>query len=508
MLISRRARDVLRSPKRLWAAGRRAWHLAANGEALATWRRLRPRGPTAQEYRDFLARVPAATFPLARPRCVAWLGDVTPDPDLARGDALDPDASFVLLVDRPIAASSQLVAALSSAMTAIPEAVAAYCDHDHLDAQGMRERPVLKSCWDPMQVSSADYCGAVLAVRADAWKRVEAHARSIADVLAALAHSGERNIAHVPGVFYHLGSEPMPFQQGAQDPVQADTWIVVPTKDRVELLARCLQSIPARIDDCAVGVVLVDNGTTQAGFDALCEDTRSRLALRVVRAPGAFNFSRLCNAGAAEAADGVLVFLNNDAFFPSAGDLRELVATASRTGIGAVGPRLEYENGRMQSAGVLVGVNRVATSALAGYERDDPVVAAWCASPRRVRAVMGACLAVKKSRLEEVHGFDEDFAVALNDVDLCLRLESAGYANVFTPHARAIHVEGASRGFELTSEERRALDDAESRFLSRWAPLLDEVDPAHHPWLARSGNPFAFARHPSASAPRLGWPAC
>ena len=95
----------------------------------------------------------------------------------------------------------------------------------------------------------------------------------------------------------------------------------------------------------------------------------------------------------------------------------------------------------MQSAGVLVGVNRVATSALAGYERDDPAVAAWCASPRRVRAVMGACMAVAKSRFLEVHGFDESFAVALNDVDLCLRLESAGHANVFTPRARVVHVE-------------------------------------------------------------------
>jgi GT2 family glycosyltransferase len=266
--------------------------------------------------------------------------------------------------------------------------------------------------------------------------------------------------------------------------------------------------VPAGVGERAVGIVLVDNGTTEPGFDALCDEVGTRMPLRIVRAPGPFNFSRLCNAGAAAAGDGVLVFLNNDAFFPRADDLHELAALAAQPGAGAVGPRLAYENGRVQSAGVFIGVNRIATSALAGFEHDDPAVAAWCASPRRVRAVMGACLAVAKSRFDEVGGFDEAFPTALNDVDLCLRIDAAGYANVFTPRANAIHVEGASRGFEVTAQERRALDDAEERFRARWAPLADAVDPAHHPWLSRIGNPFAFARHPGPCAPRLGWPAC
>jgi GT2 family glycosyltransferase len=507
MLISRRARDVLRSPGRLWAAGRRAWHVAASGEALATWRRLRPRGPTAQEYRDFLLRVPATDPGAARPRQVVRLGEAAADAQ-AGADALDARARFVVIVDRPTVAASQAVAALSSAMTAMPGAVAAYCDHDHFDTQGRRERPVLQSCWDPLQVRSAEYCGAALAVREDAWKRLEARVDGVADALAALAEARERNVAHVPGVFYHLQRELPHLPPLPDDRSSMDAWIIIPTKDRVDLLARCVQSIPAQLGDRRVGVVLVDNGTTEAGFDALCDGIRTRMQLRVVRAPGAFNFSRLCNAGAAQAGDGVLVFLNNDAYFPDATDLWEIVATASQPGFGAVAPRLDYENGRVQSAGVLVGVNRVATSALAGYDPGDPTVAAWCASPRRVRAVMGACLAVSATRFAEVRGFDEELAVALNDVDLGLRLEAAGYVNAFTPRARAVHVEGASRGFEVTPDERRVLDEAESLFRARWPQLLDAVDPAHHPWLSRTGNPFAFARDPVASAPRLGWPAC
>jgi GT2 family glycosyltransferase len=152
-----------------------------------------------------------------------------------------------------------------------------------------------------------------------------------------------------------------------------------------------------------------------------------------------------------------------------------------------------------------VGVNRTATSAFAGFAPDDPAAVAWAQSRRRVSAVMGACLAVERRKFTAVGGFDERFAVSHNEVDLCLRLERAGFANVVTPHSRVLHVEGASRGFEVEPAERARLAEEEQLFRERWKERIAATDPAHHPWLAREGNPFAFASGRIDAPPRLGW---
>jgi GT2 family glycosyltransferase len=221
--------------------------------------------------------------------------------------------------------------------------------------------------------------------------------------------------------------------------------------------------------------------------------------------PGEFNFPRLCNAGVAAAKGRVVVLLNNDTDAPEEDWLDELVSLAIRRGIGAVGPLMMYPNGFVQSAGVLLGVNRSATSALAGFDPDDAVARAWCASRRRVSAVVGACLAVERGKYFGVGGFDERFAVSHNEVDFCLRLEAAGFSNLFTPFASIVHEEGATRGFELMPVERERLASEEALFRARWGSLMGEIDPAHHPCLAREGNPVALAATVSDLRPRAGW---
>jgi GT2 family glycosyltransferase len=278
----------------------------------------------------------------------------------------------------------------------------------------------------------------------------------------------------------------------------------MPIRDRPELLTRSVDALlgagfPAKAD-----LIVVDNGSADPATAQLLQDLHKRLAVTVVRSPGPFNFPMLCNAGVARARGRIVVLLNNDTAVTE-GWLDELSALALRPRIGAVGPLLLYPDGRIQSAGVLGGVNRTATSAMEGFDRDDATARAWCASRRRITAVVGACLAVEREKYLSVGGMDERFAVSHNEVDFCLRLEATGLANVFTPFACVVHDEGATRGFELTTDEREQLMREEELFRTRWGERLAEVDPAHHPAFARDGSGFLLPPLACEAGPRAGW---
>lgn len=521
MQLTRRLSDALRSPRRLWSAGMRAMQLVVQGEVRSTWMRLHPRGPDAREYRAFL-RQSTNSLPESAaadgPGQVIWGAGFAPSEGL-RAHMRSPSAAaadkssrpWTMMISEEIVPMPGMIPRFAATMAQFPAALAAYSDHDHLDAHGQRERPVLKSRWDPEQLAERNYCGPVVAIRREAWQRLAQASTDVALVMRALAASGEGLVVHIPEVLYHVRADPRTYRrltdpglQPALSPTER-VFVIIPTRDRVALLMRCVESIPREVGGSGVDLVLVDNGTTEPGFRDFCSRLRSERTVTIVDRPESFNFSRLCNAGACSAGEGVLIFLNNDAYFADVQDFAEIVGLARRPHIGAVGPRLEYEDGRVQSAGVFVGVNRVVTSALAGFQPDDAVVRAWCSSRRRVSAVMGACLAIEHDKFRRVNGFDEAFAMALNEVDLCLRLEACGYANVFTPHSRVVHIEGATRGYELTRSERSQLAEEERRFRERWTCIVREVDPAHHPWLSRSGNPFAFAPVMPPTRPRIGW---
>jgi GT2 family glycosyltransferase len=546
--MASRLRDATRSPQRLWWFGVRVVKLALRGELPAMLSRLNAASPDAAAYRSWLAAhdEPIVATPAAAPwrevrvdladeavraRVAARLAESLP--------AAQPNADAVLLVGADVVPEACLAGRLAAGLAACPEAVAAFADHDHLDAQGRRERPVLASAWDAEQAFERNPCGPLLLLRDGHALAASARAtagEAISAAVAELAATPAVRVLHVPGVLCHVidglqdvsadwrsrharrGVEAARRRGAAAEfdpaatpvvsfrvPPGTTLAVIIPVRDHAELLRSCVASLPVALDDRAVEVVVVDNGSTDPEVAALCVELGRSRPLRVVAQPAPFNFAALCNAGAAQATGDVLLFLNNDARFASHEGVAELVALAARPWAGAAGPWLDYEDGRVQSAGVLVGVNRTATSALAGFAPDDPAAVAWAQSRRRVSAVMGACLAVERRKFTAVGGFDERFAVSHNEVDLCLRLERAGFANVVTPHSRVLHVEGASRGFEVEPAERARLAEEEQLFRERWKERIAATDPAHHPWLAREGNPFAFASGRIDAPPRLGW---
>jgi GT2 family glycosyltransferase len=242
--------------------------------------------------------------------------------------------------------------------------------------------------------------------------------------------------------------------------------IIVPTRDRLDLLQPCLESVFRATAYGDYEVIVVDHASVEAETGAYLRRLSSQHRLSVLRLEGSFNFSKLNNTAARQATGDVLVFLNNDTQVLNAEWLKELVVNAIRPEIGAVGAKLFYPDGRIQHGGIELGGPTMARHSYRYFPGDHAGYLHRLHVPHRVDAVTAACMAVAADKFHAVDGFDESaFPVAYNDVDLCLKLERAGYCNLWTPYAQLIHKEQATRG------EWRDKREAEA-FKRKWATRL------------------------------------
>jgi GT2 family glycosyltransferase len=423
---------------------------------------------------------------------------------------------------------------VAEAVRADPDLVLVYSDEDKIDGRGRRFEPHFKSGFDRELLYGQNYINHLTVVRADALRalgglRPGFEGSQDHDLLLRLtAGLAPERVRHIPRVLYHwraaggsgtfsdralaqaesarlraLSEVAAPFGARAErgplgfnrlvrplpDPAPRVS-VIVPTRDRAELLAQVLAGLFAATDYPDLEVVVVDNDSrepaTHALFAAHADDAR----LRVLPVPGAFNFSDLSNRGAVAATGAVLLFLNNDVEIVEPGWLAEMVSLVLDPSVGAVGAKLLYPDGTLQHGGIVLGVGGVAGHSHLGLPGDEPGYFARMVLTQEVSAVTGACLAVRTEAFAEVGGFDaEHLAVAFNDVDLCLRLRAAGYRNVWTPHARLVHHESKSRGPEDTPE-KRARFEAETRVMqARWEPQL-RADPYYNPNLSRTSAHF------------------
>ena len=269
--------------------------------------------------------------------------------------------------------------------------------------------------------------------------------------------------------------------------------MVVPTRDRADLLRGCAAGVLDRTDYRGLELCIVDNGSTSPETMRLLETLSRRPGVRVLRVDGPFDFPALNNAAAADSDADVLVFLNDDTLVIEPDWLAPMVALAVRPDVGAVGAKLFYPDGRIQHAGVTLGLGAlgVAGHGLRGAPGDLDGPQGLLKVERQVSAVTGACLAVGRDKFAAVGGFDPAFQVAFNDVDLCLRLGARGWKTVWTPHARMVHLESASRGRDVSPERAARLEREAARMRERWGAAL-LADPYYHPALSLKGERFAL----------------
>ena len=259
--------------------------------------------------------------------------------------------------------------------------------------------------------------------------------------------------------------------------------IIIATRDRIDLLSRCIASIISKTSYPNYEIIVVDN---ESKSDEAQEYFRN-CEHRVLQFHGPFNFSALNNLAVEQTTASWLLFLNNDVEVIESEWLTIMAEHVQRPEVGAVGARLLYPNDTVQHAGVVLGVGGIAEHAFRHFPAEAPGVSRQLQVTRNYSSVTGACLLTRREVFEEVGGFDEErLPVTFSDVDLCLKMRRAGYLIVYTPFAKLYHHESASR--------RRSVEALETEVMrERWPEYL-ERDPYYNPNLSRERADFSLGK--------------
>lgn len=270
--------------------------------------------------------------------------------------------------------------------------------------------------------------------------------------------------------------------------------IIIPNKDHVDLLSRCISSIREKSTYDNYEIIIVENNSmlksTFAYYDSLAEDEK----IKVVKWEKEFNYSAINNFGVTFASGEYILLLNNDMEVIAADWLEEMLMFAQRDDVGAVGAKLYYPDDTVQHAGVILGIGGVAGHSHKYFKKGEPGYFARLVVAQDLSAVTAACMMMPKAVFDEVGGLDEGYKVAFNDVDLCMKIRQAGYLIVYTPYAELYHYESVSRGSEDTPEKVERFNGEVARFMERWGEELLAGDPYYNPNLSLEFEDFREKR--------------
>ncbi|MGM0855836.1 MAG: glycosyltransferase family 2 protein [Pseudomonadota bacterium] len=434
---------------------------------------------------------------------------------------------------------------LQRAVAVTPSLQLVYTDEDIISANGERLSPHLKPEWTPDLLLSHHYLGRLTLYRRTMLWRLEAYRAITASELSTSAEAFDYiralrfliwwqqsrspvSVARVPGIFYHrhednaearkqsditaLVRQYLKFQEAgkvgiapgvmpasvtlswplpAQPPLVS---LIIPTRDCIELLQPCVNAILSATEYRRFELIIIDNDSKcPKALAFLDEISHIDARVKVVRWPYAFNYAAMNNMAVTIAKGSIVGLVNNDIEPLNGQWLTEMVTHAHRPDIGCVGAKLYYPEGMIQHAGVVLGVGGIAGHAHRFYPQHSDGYSGRLKHVQNVSAVTGACLLVRKQLYLEVGGLNEEYlAVAYNDVDFCLKVQSAGYRNVWTPHAELIHHESATRHAQ-GNRSKPSEEYLEAAYMQRtWGSLLQD-DPAYHPYLTRRYEDFSLS---------------
>ncbi len=414
-----------------------------------------------------------------------------------------------------------------------------YTDEDYLDASGARVNPHFKPGFSPDLLLSHNYITHLVVVSRDLLDRAgllrpELSGAQDYDFVLRATEIAER-VRRIPKVLYHwrmsdtstagrAGSKPRASERGVEAlraalerrgrsaAVTVDTEvphfyhvryaleaeplisIIVPFRDRSDLLHCVIGDVLEKTTWSNYEIVGISNDSVEPEtFEAMRDLSALDDRVRFVEYNMPFSYSAIVNHGAGLCTGEHLVLLNNDIRIMSTDWLQALLEHSRREEVGAVGGKLYYPDGRIQHAGIVIGIGGYAGHAHKGFPSGHQGYFNRLRVVQNVSAVTGAFMMVEKRLFESVGGFDEErFAVACNDVDFCLRLRERGLWNVFTPHAEAWHLESASRGYEDTPEKKQRFARERQCFAERHRAVLETGDPFYNPNLTTTAEDFSL----------------
>ena len=285
--------------------------------------------------------------------------------------------------------------------------------------------------------------------------------------------------------------------------------VIVPTRDRLELLKPCLHSLWATAGNrLELELLVVDNGSQEPATLAYLAELETSGGARVLRCPGPFNYSALNNVAAEMAQGELLLLLNNDIEACQSGWLELMAGQALREEIGCVGAQLLYPDGTLQHAGVILGIGGVAGHSHKYQSASEPGHQLRAQLSQNLSAVTGAALMIRRALFQRLGGLDaEQLHVSYNDLDLCLRSMAAGYRNVYCAEAVLVHHESKSRGAPITQEALNQWQNERAVMQQRWGVILNS-DPHYHPQLSLREENFGLRLDgpvPQLRRLELGW---
>lgn len=414
-----------------------------------------------------------------------------------------------------------------------------YSDEDKIDEWGIHSEPHFKPDWCPDNLLSRNYLGHVCAFKTaqirdvGGW-RIGFEGSQDYDLLLRYSEIYNR-VVHIPEVLYHWrihsGSAAMseavkPYayraaQMALSEAMQrrgmeatvdfldsfrgysirfalknknAKVSIIIPSRNKSDLLRKCLRSIERKSTYRNFEIIVIDNNSDQGDFFSLMKQysRQSKTQFKCVRDDGVFNFSRLINLGRKNASGEFLVLLNNDTEVISPDWLEAMMEHVQRKEIGVAGAKLLYDNDTIQHAGVIVGLGGAAGHVLVGEDRHGPGYFNYVNMLNTYSALTGACFMVRTSVFDEVNGFDEIFTTEYNDVDFCLKVMEAGYRNLYVPHCELYHFESISRGHPHSTNESYKKHVREvNLFRKKWKDYV-EKDPCYNPNLSLGVHNFGL----------------
>jgi len=430
---------------------------------------------------------------------------------------------------------------LAEAISDNPEALVFYSDEDKINEDGERFDPYFKPDWNPFLLEGQNYFCHLTCLDTQLMRRVGGFTPGTEGsqdwdlFLRATDAVEDQQIIHIPYILYHwraiqgstaldllekdyirksslkaleshverkkLPAKVVPAPHGhwrlklSAPAKQPSVALIIPTRDQVELLRNCITSIRNLTTYQNYQIVVVDNGSEQQDtldyFKELQADGQ-----KVLHYDKPFNYSAINNFAVKHCKSDLIAFVNNDITAIHADWLEEMVCQALRPGVGAVGAKLYFPEDCLQHGGIVLGINGVAGHCFKYSARGEPGQRNRLNLVQQYCAVTAACMLLRRSIFEEVKGFnDQELAVAFNDVDLCLRIEEAGYRNVWTPNAYLYHHESLSRGDDNRKEKKQRVVSEIDYMKQRWGSLLRN-DPTYNPNLTLEFEDFSLAWPP------------
>ena len=458
-----------------------------------------------------------------------------------------PDSAHAVVCPPSGVLAPETLRCYAEVVTQAPQAHLIYTDEDSISPTGRRAAPRFKSGWNPDLLYSGNYIGDFFLLTAyciselgavdftdSAWsldlvlrvERLAANQRgailhiprvlrhSFTDERSAVADSAESERAVLSAHFVASGQEGVTIDPDAVTGLRTITWpvgdkpplvsLLIPTRDMLPVLKLCVDSILDKTTYGNYEILILDNQSVEPETLEYFSELEKQPNIRVLRYDAPFNYSAINNFGVRHARGDIIGLVNNDIEVINPEWLDEMMGHVRREEVGCVGAKLFYGDGRIQHAGVVVGLGGLAGHVHKFLPGDAPGYMNRLQATQAFSAVTAACLLLRKSVFEAVGGLNErELQVAFNDVDLCLKVKKAGYRNIWTPHAKLYHHESISRGIDNT-REKRARFERESRYLRKaWSEYLDNPgrDPYYSPFLTHVGEDFSLGLNEKRDIP-------